>query len=49
VVSVQAGVGLAEALGLLRARAFADERPLGDLASDVLAGTVSFRKDDDTG
>ncbi|SDY81967.1 hypothetical protein SAMN05660209_03790 [Geodermatophilus africanus] len=49
VVSVQAGVGLAEALVLLRARAFADERPLGNLASDVLAGTVSFRKDDDTG
>ena len=49
VVSVQAGVGMAEALVLLRARAFADERPLGNLASDVLAGTVSFRKDDDTG
>ena len=49
VVSVRAGVGLAEALVLLRARAFADERPLGNLASDVLAGTVSFRKDDDTG
>lgn len=49
VVSVQAAVGLAEALVLLRARAFADERPLGDLARDVLTGTVSFRKDDETG
>ena len=49
VVSVQAAVGLAEALVLLRARAFADQRPLGDLARDVLTGTVSFRKDDDTG
>jgi hypothetical protein len=49
VVSVQAAVSLAEALVLLRARAFADQRPLGDLARDVLTGTVSFRKDDETG
>ncbi len=49
VVSVQAAVGLAEALVLLRARAFADQRPLGDLARDVLTGTVSFRKDDGAG
>jgi hypothetical protein len=49
VVSVQAAVGLAEALLLLRARAFADQRALGDLARDVLTGTVSFRKDDETG
>jgi plasmid stability protein len=49
VVSVQAAVGLAEALLLLRARAFADQRALGDLARDVLTGTVSFRKDDGTG
>ncbi|SET37391.1 GAF and ANTAR domain-containing protein [Geodermatophilus poikilotrophus] len=49
VVSVQAAVGLAEALVLLRARAFADQRALGNLARDVLTGTVSFRKDDGTG
>jgi len=49
VVSVQAAVGLAEALVLLRARAFADQRALGDLARDVLTGTESFRKDDETG
>jgi hypothetical protein len=49
VVSVQAAVSLAEALVLLRARAYADQRPLGDLARDVLTGTVSFRKDDETG
>ena len=49
VVSVQAAVGLAEALVLLRARAFAEQQPLGDLARDVLTGTVSFRKDGDTG
>lgn len=45
VVSVQAGVGLAEALVLLRARAFADQRPLDDLAREVLAGTADFRGD----
>jgi AmiR/NasT family two-component response regulator len=49
VVSVQAGVGLAEALVLLRARAFADHRPIGDLACDVLAGTADFRNVGDSG
>jgi hypothetical protein len=49
VVSVHAEVGLAEALVLLRARAFADQRPLGDLARDVLDGTVDFREVGDTG
>ena len=42
VVSVQAGVSLAEALVLLRARAFAEERPIGELARDVLDGVVDF-------
>ena len=49
VVSVQAAVGLAEALVLLRARAFADERPLGELARDVLDGSVDFREVSDSG
>jgi hypothetical protein len=49
VVSVQAAVGLAEALVLLRARAFAAEQPLADLARDVLTGTVNFQKADDSG
>jgi hypothetical protein len=49
VVSVQAAVGLAEALVLLRARAFADPQPLGDLARKVLAGTVDFREVGDSG
>jgi GAF domain len=48
VVSVQASVGLAEALVLLRARAFADDRPLSDLARDVLAGTVDFGQAEDS-
>jgi hypothetical protein len=46
---VQAAVGLAEALVLLRARAFADQRPIGDLARDVLAGTADFRNVGDSG
>jgi hypothetical protein len=49
VVSVQAAVALAEALVLLRARAFAEQRRLGALARDVLAGTVDFREADDSG
>lgn len=49
VVSVQAGVGLAEALVLLRARAFAEGRRLADLAQDVLAGTTFFGEDDTRG
>jgi hypothetical protein len=48
VVSVQADVGLAEAVALLRARAYAEQRPVGDVARDVLAGTADFtaRQDD---
>ena len=48
-ISVQAGVGMAEALIRLRARAFASERPILDLARDVLDGVVSFAEtyDDD--
>ncbi|SDY84847.1 ANTAR domain-containing protein [Geodermatophilus africanus] len=49
VASVQAGVGLAEALVLLRARAFAEGRPLRDLARDVLDGAVDFGQADDDG
>jgi hypothetical protein len=45
VVSVQSGVSLPEALLLLRARAYADQRPIGELALDVLNGVVDF--DDD--
>ena len=49
VISVRAAVSLAEALVLLRARAFAEGRPLGDLARDVLSGEVDFGKDEDSG
>ena len=43
VVSVQAGVSVAEAVVLLRARAYAEQRPVSDLARDVLSGTADFR------
>src|SRR3954453_22980090 len=43
IVSVQARVGLAEALVMLRARAYAEQRPVADLARDVVAGTTDFR------
>jgi hypothetical protein len=43
VVSVQAEVTLQEALLLLRARAYAEQRPVGELAFDVLNGVVDFR------
>jgi len=44
IVSVQADVGLAEALLLLRARAFAEHRPIGELARDVVEGIVDFHR-----
>jgi hypothetical protein len=47
VVSVHAGVSLAEALALLRARAFAEQRPVRDLARDVLDGVVRFGRNKD--
>ncbi|MGZ4617266.1 MAG: GAF and ANTAR domain-containing protein [Frankiaceae bacterium] len=46
-ISVQADVTLAQALVLLRARAFAAERPILDLARDVLGRVVRFRSDDE--
>jgi hypothetical protein len=42
VVSVRAGVPLDQALTLLRARAWADQRPIGDVARDVLAGALDL-------
>lgn len=46
-ISVQAAVTLAEALLLLRARAYADECPLLGLAKEVLARRVTFQPEDD--
>jgi hypothetical protein len=42
VVSVQAAVPLQEALLLLRARAYSEQRSIGSLAHDVLRGVVDF-------
>ncbi len=46
-VSVHAGVSLADALSLLQARAFAAERPIVELARDVLGGRIRFTPDGD--
>jgi hypothetical protein len=40
-------VSLAQALALLRARAYAEGRPIADLARDVLGGVVHLGGDDD--
>ncbi len=47
VVSVRAGVSLTQALALLRARAYAEERPIGYLARDVLDRVVDLGENDD--
>jgi len=50
VIAVQAVVGLTEALLLLRAHAYAADRPLLKIARDVLTGTLRFPfKEDDHG
>jgi hypothetical protein len=45
VVSVQSAVSLHEALLLLRARAYTEQRPIGEVALDVLKGVADFRDD----
>jgi hypothetical protein len=47
IVSVHAGVSLADALLLLRARAYTEHRAIGELARDVLDGIVDFRPERD--
>jgi AmiR/NasT family two-component response regulator len=44
-ISVQLGVGIAEAFSRLRARAFAQGRPLSELAADVVARRRRFDPD----
>ncbi|MGK5682230.1 GAF and ANTAR domain-containing protein [Actinoplanes sp. URMC 104] len=41
-VAVQLGISLADALARLRAHAYAEDKPLGDVARDVVARRVSF-------
>ncbi len=45
-ISVQLGVGIQEAYSSLRARAFSRERPLSELAADVVARRVRFDDED---
>lgn len=45
-LSVQASVGIAEALLLLRARAFSSERPLLQVARDVLGGRLRIHAEE---
>ncbi|QNE18270.1 GAF and ANTAR domain-containing protein [Kribbella qitaiheensis] len=47
IITVQASVGINEALLLLRARAYAKDRPLLELAQDVVARRVTFYPEDD--
>jgi hypothetical protein len=42
IVSVQAGVPIVDAVVMLRAYAFAEGRPISDVAADVVSGGVSF-------
>jgi len=44
-VSVQLGMSLADALARLRAHAYAESRPLGDVARDVVARRLAFDSD----
>lgn len=46
IISVQASVGMNDALLLLRARAYSEERPLRELAVDVVARRVTFHPED---
>jgi hypothetical protein len=45
-VQVQLGVTTQEAFLALRARAFADERPVADIAADVVARRLRFARED---
>jgi hypothetical protein len=47
VVSVRAGVSPTQALALLRARAYAEGRPIGDLARDILDRVVELGENND--
>lgn len=46
-VAAQLDVGMADAFAHLRARSFAEQRPLGDLAADVVARRRRFDRDEE--
>jgi hypothetical protein len=45
-IKMQLGVSLAEAMVRLRARSYSLERPIGEVARDVIAGTMDFARED---
>ncbi|QGN58911.1 GAF and ANTAR domain-containing protein [Nostocoides sp. HKS02] len=45
-IMVQLGISLADAMVRLRAHAYATDRPIMDVARDVLDGTIAFAGDD---
>ncbi|MBV8992163.1 MAG: ANTAR domain-containing protein, partial [Pseudonocardiales bacterium] len=45
-ISVQLGISVGEAFARLRARAFADDRLLSELATDVVARRIRFDHED---
>jgi hypothetical protein len=45
-IMVQLGISLADAMVRLRARAYATNRPIRDVARDVLDGTIAFTGED---
>jgi hypothetical protein len=45
-ISMQLGAGLAEALARLRARAYAQDRSVAQVADDVVARRVRFEEPD---
>ncbi len=44
-VMVDLGVGIDEAMARLRAHSYADERPIGDVAKDIVAGKLMLELD----
>ena len=42
IVMAQLGIGAAEALSRMRAHAYANERPLKDVAADIIGRTLTF-------
>ena len=46
-IAERADVSMTDALTLLRARAYASDRPVTELARDVLSGMVQFTQDED--
>jgi AmiR/NasT family two-component response regulator len=45
-ISVQLGISVGDAFTRLRARAFADDRPLSEVAIDVVARRIRFDHED---